>query len=119
MELTPSFKVKVLKEWSGVNGYLCLCIRWIICGANRGCRGAAVEGTGFSRKDMFICPRLNQYPRDNLFAEQGFGIHIAHRRVRAAATIGDGGGSIHKRQNELSPPDHPLPFPLSSSCNGL
>jgi len=70
MELTPSFKVKVLKEWGNVNGYYCLCIDRVIRIINRDCRLATMEREWISSTSILICGFIYQYSCNDIFTKQ-------------------------------------------------
>jgi len=78
MELTPSFKVKVLKEWGDVNGYYYLCIDRVIRIIDRDCRLAAMERERISSTNSLICGLIYQYSCNAIFTKQISGTNVTN-----------------------------------------
>jgi len=78
MELTPSFKVKVLKEWGDVNGYYYLCIDRVIRIIDRDCRLAAMERDRISSTNIFVYGLIYLYSCNDIFTEQSSSIDVAN-----------------------------------------
>ena len=78
MELTPSFKVKVLKEWGDVNVYYYLCIDRVIRIIDRDCRLATMEREWASNTNIVICSLIRQYFCNDIFTKQSFSIAVTN-----------------------------------------
>jgi len=78
MELTPSFKVKVLKEWGDVNGYYCLCIDRGIRIINRDCRLVSMERARISNTNILICTFIYRYSCNDIYTKQSSGTGVAN-----------------------------------------
>lgn len=73
MELTPSFKVKVLKGWGDVNGHYCLCIDRGIRIINRDCLLTSMEREWLSITNILICGLICRYACNDIFTKQNSG----------------------------------------------
>lgn len=62
MELTPSFKVKVLKEWGIV--YVLIGVYELLTGI------ASMEREWISNTNILICSNIYQYSCNNIFTKQ-------------------------------------------------
>jgi len=78
MELTPSFKVELLKEWGDVNGYYYLCIDRVIRIINRDCRLASMERERISNTNILICRFIYQHSCNDIFTKQSTRIDVAN-----------------------------------------
>lgn len=78
MELTPSFIVKVLKEWGEVNGYYYLCIDRVIRIIDRDCRLTAMEREWVSNTNIFVYCLIYLYSCNDIFTEQSSSTDIAN-----------------------------------------
>jgi len=96
IELTPSFKVKVLKEWGDVNGYYYLCINRGIRIINGGCRPAAMERAWISSTNILISGLIYQYFSNDINPKQSSGTDVANPRICSVTCISSCGRSINK-----------------------
>ena len=70
MELTPSFKVNVLKEWRDINGFFHVFIDWIICKFNSHSSSIPMERSRISSTIFFIYLRINCHCHDTIHFKQ-------------------------------------------------
>ena len=96
MELTPSFKVKVLKEWGDLHGHYYLCIDRGVRIINRDCRFASMERERVSNTNILICGLSYQYSYNDIFTKQSSGTDVANPRICSVTCISSCGRAINK-----------------------
>lgn len=112
MELTPSFKVKVLKEWSDLNGYYHLCIDWIIRSINWVGRCDGMERKWISSTILLIYNRINGHFCNDIYTKQRLDVDIANPSICPATYISGCRRITNKWKTYVQSSYHSIHFPL-------